>query len=511
MEAVLHELHGYSSFRSGQLDALESILCEQSTLCILPTGTGKSLVYYLATHIFRARYPTKFVCVISPLIALMRDQVEQAPSYLRTTFLGTGQDDLQVEEDIWCGVYDLVYISPEKFRQLAGPMLSHHLSLLVVDEAHCLTEDGNSYRPAYLDLGTVLHHYLPTVPVLALTATATPTMQEGIITGLHMSAPSIIQTNMNRPNLRYSIWERTHEYVRDQILPLIKSQTTGRTIIYGFTRALCETVHARLVDLGFCDSAVYHAGLPQNERSRVLQTRPQCVVATVAFGLGINIPNVRTVIHVGIPGSLCAYVQETGRAGRDGLPSQCILLHAHTDVTKRTHVVSTAADRRKLQHMEAWAYTPTDPRDCRRVALLQYFGQTLTGPCTGCDRCSPTTLDHHWRYVATGPTTFPSHHLDLLQQAILQTGNQHGRRCPIDFLRGSRRKAVRRFVVRNTTDSVHGRGKAYIVSYWLAVHRELERTKRVTTVLTHHGFTVFAAAAPLGVQGEGPKLQVPTA
>jgi ATP-dependent DNA helicase RecQ len=488
MHAVLQQLHGYSTFRPGQHEALERILREQSTLCILPTATGKSLVYFLAARAFRARYPTKFVCVISPLIALMRDQVQQAPSYIRATFLGTGQTDPQVEEDIWCGAYDVVYISPEKFRHLAGPTLPTHVSLVVVDEAHCLTEDGNTYRPAYLDVGPILRHKLPAVPVLALTATATPAMQKEIIAQLQMSHPCVIQTNMNRPNLRYSVWERAPEYVRDQILPTLQNQSTGRTIIYGFTRALCETVHTELTNLGFQGSVVYHAGLPPDQRSHVLATQPRCIVATVAFGLGINIPDVRTVIHVGIPGSLCAYVQETGRAGRDGGPSQCILLHAGTDVTKRVHIVRTAAERQKLQLMETWAHSA----QCRRVTMLQHFGQALTEVCSGCDRCSPTSLDQRWMYAPATATVVPLHHFHLLRQAIRQTGSQHGRRCPIDYLRGSQRKAIRRFLVQqHKARCVHGRGKEYPVSYWMQVHREMERTNQIVATSTRRGFTVF--------------------
>jgi ATP-dependent DNA helicase RecQ len=204
----LQNLHGYNMFRDGQKESLESILNDKDTLSILPTSTGKSLVYFMTTYYYRKKYPSKFILVCSPLISLMKDQVTNTPSYLRSTMLGSGQLDKSIETQIWENKFDIVYISPERLRSIMSPNIDRFISLVVIDEAHCVSQDGSTYRPSYLDIGQIRKEFLPNVPILALTATTTQKTRYDIIRLLGLQNPNIVHVGMDRPNLHYSFIPR---------------------------------------------------------------------------------------------------------------------------------------------------------------------------------------------------------------------------------------------------------------------------------------------------------------
>jgi ATP-dependent DNA helicase RecQ len=344
---ILKEIFGFDSFRPGQEEVILAVLDGRDTLAVMPTGGGKSLCYQVP-----ALMTEGLTVIVSPLISLMKDQVD---SLLQSSVEGAAalhsglspEERWEVEKRMRTGEIRMLYVAPERLRSLEFVLALRRagVGLFVVDEAHCISEWGHDFRPDYLFLPRVVRD-LGNPPVLALTATATPRVRQDILRSLGMREPKVVVTSFNRPNLTYRVLSSREK--KDK-LPLIlevirKSLPPG--IVYGTTRKECEELAASLKRAGV-NAAHYHAGLGAAERSsvqeRFMTDELDVVVATIAFGMGVDKPNVRFVVHASVPGSLPAYIQEAGRAGRDGEPSECVILYRGADLGRRKRLVTINA------------------------------------------------------------------------------------------------------------------------------------------------------------------------
>ncbi|CAN5320312.1 hypothetical protein BH24ACT19_BH24ACT19_16680 [soil metagenome] len=344
---VLKEIFGFDSFRPGQEDVIKAVLDGRDTLAVMPTGGGKSLCYQVP-----ALMREDLTVIVSPLISLMKDQVDSliqsSVEGAATLHSGLGAEERwEVERKVRTGEIRMLYVAPERLRSLEFVLTLRGagVGLFVVDEAHCISEWGHDFRPDYLFLPRVVRD-LGSPPVLALTATATPRVRQDILRSLRMREPEVVVTSFNRPNLTYRVLEAKDKKDKlPRILDVIRSSPPPG-IIYGFTRKECEELAASLGRSGV-NAAYYHAGLRPEERSsvqeRFMTDEVDVVVATVAFGMGVDKPNVRFVVHASVPGSLPAYIQEAGRAGRDGEPSQCVVLYRSADLGRRKRLVTVKA------------------------------------------------------------------------------------------------------------------------------------------------------------------------
>ncbi len=341
---VLKEVFGFDSFRPGQEEVIRAVLEGQDTLAVMPTGGGKSLCYQVP-----ALMKQSLTVIVSPLISLMKDQIDSLlqSSVAEAATLHSGlspEERWEVERRVREGEIRMLYVAPERLRSLEFVLSLRRagVGLFVVDEAHCISEWGHNFRPDYLFLPRVVKD-LGSPPVLALTATATPRVREDILRSLQLRSPEVVVTGFNRPNLTYRVIEaRQKKDKLPRILDVIRT-TPPPGIVYATTRKDCEELAASLRRSGV-DAAAYHAGLGAAERSRVqerfMTDELLVVVATIAFGMGVDKPNVRFVIHASVPGSLPAYIQEAGRAGRDGEPSECVVLFRSADVGRRKRLVT---------------------------------------------------------------------------------------------------------------------------------------------------------------------------
>src|SRR3712207_5242386 len=341
---VLKEIFGFDSFRPGQEEAIRAVLAGRDTLAVMPTGGGKSLCYQVP-----ALMQESLTVIVSPLISLMKDQVD---SLIQSSVAGAAtlhsglspEERWEVERRVRTGEIKMLYVAPERLRSLEFVLSLRRagVGLFVVDEAHCISEWGHDFRPDYLFLPRAVRD-LGSPPVLALTATATPRVRQDILRSLKMRSPEVVVTSFNRPNLTYRVLparEKKHK------LPLILDVVRGATppgIVYATTRKECEELAAQLRRSGV-DAAAYHAGLGAARRNEVqerfMTDEVGVVVATIAFGMGVDKPNVRFVIHAAVRGSLPAYIQESGRAGRDGEAAECVVLYRGADVGRRKRLVT---------------------------------------------------------------------------------------------------------------------------------------------------------------------------
>src|ERR671916_1487819 len=343
-QGVLKEIFGFDSFRPGQEAVIQAVLEGRDTLAVMPTGGGKSLCYQIP-----ALMQASLTVIVSPLISLMKDQVDSLiqSSVAEAATLHSGlspEERWEVERRVRTGAVKMLYVAPERLRSLEFVLSLRRagVGLFVVDEAHCISEWGHNFRPDYLFLPRAVRD-LGSPPVLALTATATPRVRDDILRSLKMRDPRVVVTSFNRPNLTYRVLsakEKKHK------LPLIldvirNSQPPG--IVYATTRKESEEVATSLRRSGV-NAAAYHAGMGAAERvsvqERFMTDELSVVVATVAFGMGVDKPNVRFVIHSSVPGSLPAYMQESGRAGRDGGGSECVVLYRGADLGRRKRLVT---------------------------------------------------------------------------------------------------------------------------------------------------------------------------
>jgi ATP-dependent DNA helicase RecQ len=389
---VLRRVFGYDSFRGDQAEIIEHVIGGGDALVLMPTGGGKSLCYQIPALV----RPGTGV-VISPLIALMQDQVDALRALgVRAGFLNSTQDAAQrreVEADFLAGELDLLYLAPERLRAESALRLLDRgkISLFAIDEAHCVAQWGHDFRPDYLELST-LHERWPQIPRIALTATATQATRAEITARLQLADARHFVSSFDRPNIRYRI-EPKSEPSR-QLLDLLRSEHAGDAgIVYCLSRASVDKT-AEFLGRNGITALPYHAGLDARVRSanqaRFLREDGLVMVATIAFGMGIDKPDVRFVAHLDLPKSVEGYYQETGRAGRDGLPATAWLGYGLSDVMQLRKLIEASegdlAHRRKLgQHLDAMLAL-CETVECRRTQLLGYFGETAD-PCGNCDTC----------------------------------------------------------------------------------------------------------------------------
>jgi ATP-dependent DNA helicase RecQ len=389
---ILHRVFGYDSFRGQQAEIIQQVVGGGDALVLMPTGGGKSLCYQIPALV----RPGTGV-VISPLIALMQDQVDALSALgVRAAFLNSTQDGTErtrVEAAFLAGQLDLLYLAPERLRMdSTGELLDRaNIALFAIDEAHCVSQWGHDFRPDYLQL-SVLHERWPSVPRIALTATATDQTHAEIVRRLDLGGSAQFVSSFDRPNIQYRIEPKNQPL--QQLLSLIRSEHAGDAgIVYCLSRASVEKTAEFLVENGVV-ALPYHAGLDSSVRarnqSRFLREDGVVMVATIAFGMGIDKPDVRFVAHLDLPKSVEGYYQETGRAGRDGLPSTAWLAYGLQDVVQQRRMIdSSEGDRahrmRLSQHLDAMLAL-CETLECRRVQLLAYFGETSTA-CGNCDTC----------------------------------------------------------------------------------------------------------------------------
>ncbi|MFI7077381.1 DNA helicase RecQ [Micromonospora sp. NPDC049903] len=390
---VLRRVFGYDAFRGFQQEVIEHVAAGGDALVLMPTGGGKSLCYQIP-----ALVRDGVAVVISPLIALMQDQVDALTAVgVRAGFLNSTLDlDTRrlVEAEFVAGEIDLLYLAPEALasRSTLSLLDRGRISLFAIDEAHCVSQWGHDFRPDYLNLSMV-HERWPGVPRIALTATATSATRTEIATRLDLTEARHFVASFDRPNIQYRIVPKRE--ARKQLLALLRDEHPGEAgIVYCLSRASVEKTAEFLVANGI-DALPYHAGLDAATRAanqqRFLRADGVVMVATIAFGMGIDKPDVRFVAHLDLPKSVEGYYQETGRAGRDGLPSTAWLAYGLQDVVQQRKMIDTSegdlAHRRNLAaHLDAMLALCETVR-CRRVQLLDYFGQRLDGDCGNCDTC----------------------------------------------------------------------------------------------------------------------------
>ena len=436
LHRLLKTHFGFESFLPMQQEIVSHLLSGQDGLVLMPTGGGKSLCYQLPALALDG-----VTVVVSPLIALMKDQVDSlkangiAAEFLNSSL--TAAEASAVRSQAVRDALKLLYIAPER---LAAPGFDDFLravkiSLIAIDEAHCISEWGHDFRPDYRNLKS-LRDGRPDVPIFAFTATAAPRVREDIITQLELKDPRTFLASFNRPNLVYRI-EPKHKAF-DHVLELLRHHRGESAIIYCFSRRETERIAGKLQANGV-SALAYHAGLDDAVRSetqeRFIRDEIQVIVATIAFGMGIDKPDVRLIVHYSFPKTLEAYYQETGRAGRDGLPSECVLFYSYRD--KRNHdffieQVEDASQRKKAALKLRQVIDFCQGTDCRRRSVLQYFGEQWSdGNCGGCDVC----LQHGDQVDATVIA-------QKILSAVIRTGECFGARYVIDVLRGSRSSKV---------------------------------------------------------------------
>ena len=463
---ILKETFGYESFRFEQFNIINSILDKKDTLAIMPTGGGKSLCYQIP-----ALYLDGVTLVISPLISLMQDQVMNLKEYgVESVFLNSSQsfsESQKAKAQILNGKTKIIYVSPEGI--LSPSLMSFfdqvQVSLIAIDEAHCVSQWGHEFRKDYTRLGELKERF-PDVPVIALTATADAKTRIDIAEQLHMNSPSVFVSSFDRPNIKYMILERSDEIKQlDEFIKTHHADDTG--IVYCLSRDKVERVAASLNKLGY-KAVAYHAGLSQNERAMNQEMfnleEKIIVVATIAFGMGIDRPDVRFVAHLDLPKSIESYYQETGRAGRDGKASTAWMIFGLGDIVKLSQMLETTdADenykkiaRFKLDSMLALCEAPS----CRRHYLLRYFGEIGASTCGYCDTCiEPPTM---WDATVDA---------QKILSTIYRTGQSFGAGHIIDVIRGSKNaKIVER---RHDSLSVYGIGKEKSKEHWGSVLRQL--------------------------------------
>lgn len=468
---TLKSTFGYDSFRPLQNEICEATLAGQDVFSLLPTGGGKSLCFQLPALIRPG-----LTVVVSPLIALMKDQVDQltasgvAATYLNST-LGVKEAKARLA-GLHQGKYKLLYAAPERLM-LDGwqeNLKAWNISCLAVDEAHCISEWGHDFRPEFRQLAR-LRTVLPQVPLMALTATATERVRADIITHLKLRDPAIFVASFNRPNLTYRVIPKDQPL--KQIITFIRKREDESGIIYCASRATAERVADSLASRGFSARA-YHAGLSATEREtnqeQFLRDDTRIICATIAFGMGINKPNVRWVIHHDLPKNIEGYYQETGRAGRDGLPGDCLLLFSPGDVAKQTHFIDQITNvkeqqvaRNQLRQIIHYA----ESAGCRRAELLAYFGETFpVNNCGACDNC----LEPRETYDGTiAAQKFLSCIYRIKQASRFNVGLNH----IVEILIGADTEKIRRWA--HDRLSTYGIGKEFNRSQWSAVGRELMR------------------------------------
>ena len=462
---MLQQVFGYKAFRGPQAEIVAHVVAGGSGLVLMPTGGGKSLCYQVP-----ALCRPGLALVISPLIALIQDQVEALRQLgVAAAGLHSGLEAGESQE-IWQELQaqrlKLLYVSPERLLQgdLLERLAQQPLSLFAIDEAHCLSQWGHDFRPEYLQLSQLAQR-LPQVPRLALTATADPRTRQEIVQRLALEQGQVFLASFDRPNIRYLL--RPKEEPRRQLLEFLAQHRGEAGIVYARSRASVDRLRLELQQAGF-DVVAYHAGLPAEQRRQALQQfrtgSAVVVVATIAFGMGIDKPDVRFVAHVDLPKSLEAYYQETGRAGRDGLPAVAWMLHGPGDVPQLRRFIDgseAAEEQKRIEHAKLNALIGySEAGGCRRQVLLRHFGETLAEPCGNCDGCLE-----------------PRQLVDVTVQAqkalsaVYRTGQRFGAAHVVDVLLGANSERIRS--LGHDALSVYGIGRELDRGQWRSLLLQL--------------------------------------
>ena len=497
---TLKKHFGYDEFRPLQQKIINDALAGRDVLVLMPTGGGKSLCFQLP-----ALTRDGLTIVVSPLISLMKDQVDALQtSGIPATYLNSTLDR-QGAVARWRGLhrgeYRMLYVAPERLMldMFLERAVNWNIAQFAIDEAHCISEWGHDFRPEYRELKKLRTHF-PDVPMMALTATATERVRADIVKQLKLREPRCYVASFNRPNLAYRVVPKAAPY--EQLLQFIRSQLNDSGIVYCASRKSADSLARNLSEDGI-SAKPYHAGLTSAERTKnqeaFLRDDVRVITATIAFGMGINKPNVRFVVHYDLPKNLESYYQETGRAGRDGLPSECVLLFSASDVAKQLHFIDEKSEseariaRAQLQQMVHYAET----RECRRVTLLRYFGEEYTKPsCEGCDNCLTP------RETFDG-TIAAQKFLSCVHRIHAKSGFGFGLNHIADVLRGADTEAIRQ---RSHNElSTYGIGRELKRDAWQAIGRELLRLgliesapgKFATLSLTPAGRDVLRHRTPI--------------
>ncbi len=469
--STLHKVFGFNAFRPNQEEIVRAILSGRDAFAVMPTGGGKSLCYQLPAVVMEGT-----CVVISPLIALMKDQVDGARvNGIRAAYLNSSlspEEQSLVMRELTSSRLDLLYVAPERFslEHFQTVLKEVKISMAVIDEAHCISEWGHDFRPDYLSLSALVKLF-PEVPVAAFTATATHKVQEDILRKLCLRNPFVVRASFDRPNLTYDV--RFKDNVSEQLVGLLKSSPGKAGIIYRTSRKSVNETAAMLQSKGF-RALPYHAGLGDEERKKnqeaFIRDEADVIVATIAFGMGIDKSNIRFVIHADLPKSIENYYQETGRAGRDGEPAHCTLLFSQSDIPKVRFFIDTIIDETErnkaldaLQRVVSFASTSV----CRRITLLDYFGESYPKEnCGSCDIC-----------LGTREVTDCTREAQMLLSAIARTEGRFGATHIIDIVMGSKNKKI--LELGHDRLKTYGVGKEKNKKFWRHLIDELLAQKMI--------------------------------
>jgi len=467
---ILQHTFGYDAFRDQQQSIIDCAIAGEDTLVLMPTGGGKSLCYQIP-----ALVRTGVGVVISPLIALMQDQVDAlAQLGLNARFLNStlnAQHAFQIEQELRQGMVDFLYIAPERLTQdrTVQLLLQIQISIFAIDEAHCVSQWGHDFRSDYLSV-TILHQYFPHVPRMALTATADSRTKHEIIERLQLQHAKQFISSFDRPNIQYHITQKSSP--KKQLLHFIKSKHNNDSgIVYCLSRKRVEEFSEYLNTQGL-NALPYHAGLPaplrQTHQSRFLREDGIIMVATIAFGMGIDKPDVRFVCHVDLPKSIEAYYQETGRAGRDGLPSTAWLIYGLQDVVFLQQMLAQSPGNEQFKRVEQSKLNAMlalcESVDCRRVNLLTYFNEELKEKdnynCSNCDNC-----------ITPVKTWDASIAAQKALSTVYRSEQRFGASHLVDILMGANNQKIKQF--RHENLSTYGIGQDLDSHAWKSVFRQL--------------------------------------
>ncbi|KEY18412.1 DNA helicase RecQ [Kaistella antarctica] len=462
---ILQQYFGYDSFRLNQASAVENVIAKKDTFVLMPTGGGKSLCYQVPALVLDGT-----AIVISPLIALMKDQVDALRvNGISAAFLNSSMNPLEQNETFRQLKEDklkLLYVAPEKLSADNGSFLNLlkeiNISLFAVDEAHCVSHWGHDFRPDYLFLNGLKKEF-PQTPIIALTASADEITRKDIIKQLNLQEPAVLISSFDRPNIKYFVQPK--QSVLNHVVKYLNEHPNDSGIIYCLSRKGTEDLANNLKENGV-NAAFYHAGISSTERAQVqddfIKDKIRVMIATIAFGMGIDKSNVRFVMHADLPKNIESYYQETGRAGRDGLPSEAILFYSNADVMKLKKFAMVEGNEeqsslmlRKLQQMTDFA----EMQKCRRQYLMEYFGESHPGNCNSCDYC----LSDFENWDATEDA-------QKLLSAVYRLKERYGKNLIIDFLRGSKGVKITDYMRNLPT---YGIGANADKTYWQNLIKQL--------------------------------------